>query len=352
MHVRHNVPLMAALALCALPVLTRAGEAPVASAPSQQETEKRLAAARQRLEAAAREVGELSGQLGRRFNVQLGNEPGDGPPPRALLGVSIGPGADKDGAHVMDVSPGGPAAEAGIKVGDIITGIAGLELTKDSNPGRALVEKMSQLEPEQKVKVVVLREGKKLNFDVAPRRAPQDVLIRRQEFAFGRGGNPGPETRARVRPFNSPGVPGEPGQPGPGGPQGGPNPEPMPNSIANQVLNQVLELRARQQQGGRLVDESEERFDGAELASLSERLGSYFGVKTGVLVVRAGVNSAFKLQDGDVILAIDGRETLTAQQAGRILRSYQPGEKLTLRVQRDRKVQNIESTAPGGRRPN
>jgi S1-C subfamily serine protease len=89
------------------------------------------------------------------------------------------------------------------------------------------------------------------------------------------------------------------------------------------------------------------RFHGIEFATLSERLGSYFGVKSGVLVVRAGNNPAFKLQDGDVILAIDGREPNSAQHAGRILRSYQPGEKLTIRVQRDRKAQNLEVTAPG-----
>ena len=101
-----------------------------------------------------------------------------------------------------------------------------------------------------------------------------------------------------------------------------------------------------------VADESQARFDGIEFASLSERLGGYFGVKAGVLVVRAGANSPLKLQDGDVILAIDGREATTAQQAGRILRSYQPGEKLTLKVQRDRKAQNIDGTAPGGGRPN
>ena len=56
---------------------------------------------------------------------------------------------------------------------------------------------------------------------------------------------------------------------------------------------------------------------------MSEQLGGYFGVKTGVLVVRAGGNDTFKLQDGDVILAIDGREPSSAQHAGRILRSYQ-----------------------------
>ena len=99
----------------------------------------------------------------------------------------------------------------------------------------------------------------------------------------------------------------------------------------------------------RREEDSGTRFGGVEFASISERLGSYFGVKTGVLVVRAGANSPFKLQDGDVILSIDGREASNSQQAGRILRSYQPGEKLTLKVQRDRKALNIDATAPGGR---
>ncbi len=337
-----NVPLMAALALCALPVISPAGEAPAASAAAQQDAEKKLAAAQQRLDAAAREVAELSGQLGRRFNMRLGIEPGEGPPPRALLGVAIGPGADKDGAHVMDVSPGGPAAEAGIKVGDIITGIADLDLTKDSNPGRALVEKMRQLEPDQKVKVAVLRDGKKLGFDVAPRPAPQGNANRLADmFGGGRGpGNMGPPREPRLDALRQ--GPGQPGRPGPDGPQGGPQGGPQVRLQGGpNVRERIIELRRG--------DESDMRFGGAEFASLSERLGSYFGVKSGVLVVRAGVNSPFKLQDGDVILAIDGREATNAQQAGRILRSYQPGEKLTLRVQRDRKVQNIEGTAPGGR---
>ncbi len=69
-------------------------------------------------------------------------------------------------------------------------------------------------------------------------------------------------------------------------------------------------------------------------------------MKSGVLVVRAPANSPFKLQDGDVILAIDGRDATSAQQAGRILRSYGDGEKFTLRVQRDRKAQSIDATMP------
>ena len=86
---------------------------------------------------------------------------------------------------------------------------------------------------------------------------------------------------------------------------------------------------------------------GMELATLSERLGGYFGAKEGVLVVRAGRNDVYKLQDGDVIVAIDGRAPTSASHATRILRSYQHGEKLQLKILRDRKAQTLEVTLPG-----
>ena len=329
--------LMAALALCAFPVLTPAGEAPAAGAASLEETEKKLAAAQQRLDAAVREVAELSGQMGRRFNMRIGVEPGGRPPPRALLGIAVGNGGEKDGARVRDVSPGGAAAEAGIKAGDVITSIGGQDLTRDSNPGNALVEKMRQADPEKKVAVTVLRDSKKLSFDVTPRSAPPNIAMFGDPSELdnldnlGNLGNLGNLPAGRAGGPMAPGVRSFRLEHGPGGPG-------MPGPM---VQRQQIEMRR--------LDELGTRFRGMEFATLSEQLGSYFGVKTGVLVVRAGADSPFKLKDGDVVLAIDGREATSAQHAGRILRSYQAGEKLTLKVQRDRKAQNIEGTAPGGR---
>ncbi len=45
-----------------------------------------------------------------------------------------------------------------------------------------------------------------------------------------------------------------------------------------------------------------------ELASITPKLGAYFGASEGVLVVQAPQNAAFKLEDGDVIQTIDGRK--------------------------------------------
>ena len=84
-----------------------------------------------------------------------------------------------------------------------------------------------------------------------------------------------------------------------------------------------------------------------ELATLSPRLGNYFGTDKGVLVVRAPAEGALKLQDGDVILSIDGREPTSGQHATRILTSYQPGEKIELRIIRERKHLDIATTMPG-----
>jgi hypothetical protein len=82
-------------------------------------------------------------------------------------------------------------------------------------------------------------------------------------------------------------------------------------------------------------------------APLSERLMRYFGARSGVLVVSAGPGEPFGLQDGDVLISIDGRVPLDGSHAARILRSYQPGERVKLRVQRDGRPIDLDIAAPG-----
>lgn len=303
MKVRNLFPGLAAtgIALC---LASAAFAAAPSSAPQgDPQLEPQLEAARERLQEAAREVGELSAQLGR--DVQVGVMGRLAGQPRAMLGVQVEKA--EGGARVAAVSPGGPAEAAGIRVGDLITAVGGADVTRGDDPSRTLVERMREVEPGLKAQVSVLRDGKKLDFDVTPRAAPPMVMrgmapmpgmpLAGGPFASG--------DRLIARGFGGPGEPGVRDFPGVG------------------------------------------RFRGLELASLSERLGGYFGVKAGVLVVRAGAAAeALKLQDGDVILAIDGREPTSAAHATRILNTYQAGEKLTLRVQRDRRAQNVEVTLP------
>ncbi len=86
--------------------------------------EKRLQDAQRRLEDAAREIAELSGEAAgpqgfRELEYLMPK------PRRAMLGVNIA-GAEPSGGgvRVESVSPGGPAAEAGVKSGDVIVAIA------------------------------------------------------------------------------------------------------------------------------------------------------------------------------------------------------------------------------------
>src|SRR5512139_707758 len=206
------VALVAALAVGAWSPAGAAAQAPNAaseSKPSQQELQKKLDEARAQLDKSAREVAELSMQLGGdggRTFIYRGFE---GPPPRAVIGVQIANGAGDGGARVLEVSPGGAAADAGIKVGDIITSIGGEDISKDPDPGRALVGRMSQIDPNLKVQVGVLRDGRKMTFDVTPRPAPVQTF--RLERRGGPDGGPGPG----VVPFPGPGMPGVPGIGGP-----------------------------------------------------------------------------------------------------------------------------------------
>jgi hypothetical protein len=256
-------------------------------------TRKQLDEARERLDKAAREVAELSAKLGAhaRHEIRLI----DGGPRRAVLGVQIEADPGKEGVRVISVSPGGPAAEAGLRDKDIIVALDGQTL-KGPNADRLLVTRMRDVKPDQKVKVVVLRNGKKHDYVVVARpRMGEDRLfnIRVPEMGAAMAGEfaGGPFVH-HFRGF----WPGE--------------------------------------------------FEGLELASITPTLGAYFGVTEGVLVVQAPKGDAFKLEDGDVLQSIDGRKPDDGPHALRILRSYRPGEKLNVTVLRQRKPVTLAVTMP------
>jgi len=246
--------------------------------------EAELDAAREKLEAAAREVAELSSQLGgpiiQRFSTF------DGPPGRAIIGVQLDP-SNKDTARIMGVSPGGPAAEAGIRTGDVIVSINGTEV-KGEDASRQVVKILRDVKPDSKVKVRVLRDGKTQDFNVTARPGPGFLAFDGARF---------PDQFPPLPPMNH-------------------------AFIVQGALSNL------------------------ELATLTPQLGKYFGTDKGVLVVRAPPDGALKLEDGDVILAIDGREPTSGSHATRILASYQPGEKVSMKIVRQHKTMELQATVP------
>jgi S1-C subfamily serine protease len=281
-----------ALAADSAPVPATTSAAPNADLDAQ------LAAARQKLEAAARDVARLSSQLGQTAMAHVQSLR-----TRAVLGLQLQgePAGKEHGAVVTGVSPGGPAAEAGIVAGDVIVALNG-DATTGPDASREVVDHMASVKPDSKVSVKVLRDGKTKDFQVTPRASVAELFQ-----GFGPGFN-GPDRR---------------------GPQG-------PN-----FSWQPAELREPGDIGNGAV------FEGMELADLSPALGQYFGTSQGVLVIRVPREGDFlKLQDGDVIQSIDGRVPENGSHAARILRSYQPGEKIHLKVMRQKKPLELEGTLP------
>jgi hypothetical protein len=88
--------------------------------------------------------------------------------------------------------------------------------------------------------------------------------------------------------------------------------------------------------------------DGLQLADMNEGLAAYFGTSEGVLVTEVADSASLGLLAGDVILSIGDRDVSEAQDVRRILTSYDTDEPVTLRVRRD----NREIQVSGTRRAN
>jgi len=269
---------------------------------NQIEVEVRMKDAEMRLAEAARQVADLSiAQLPRIEHVERiirANR-------RPVLGVTIGSDDNKDpveGVELQGVSPGGAAEEAGLRAGDVITSINDESLTADNSQeaNAKLLDFMQGVEDGDLLSVEYLRNGKSDKAEIAPHPMVHNV------FSFGfDGGN-----------FSSPNVHVAPD--------------------ARQFGNFIWTSRG-------------DGFGDMELAPLTERLGSYFGTDEGLLVVRAPDNEDLQLQDGDVILNIDGRTPKSVAHAMRILGSYENGEELKIEIMRDKRKRSVTLEIPDNR---
>jgi S1-C subfamily serine protease len=250
-----------------------------------------MEAARHRLEVAAQQLAALSAQMYgpmmQRFAAVAG-------PPRALMGLQLDDSSGHAGARVREVSPGGPAQQAGVRAGDLIVAVNGTGV-RGQDPAMRVVELLHRgIKPGDKVDLQILRDGKTRDVAVTARTDGDDFFIA---------------------------MPKMPPMP----------PMPPIKALAGWGRGPMMI-------GGPVAD--------MELARLTPGLGRYFGTDTGVLVVRAPRDGALGLQDGDVILSIGGRKPIDSSHVIRILGSYDPGEKVTLQVQRMHRRISLVTTIP------
>ena len=253
--------------------------------------ETELEAAREQLERAAREVARLSAEIVgpeveevvRRIRIE-GR--------RAMLGVSIEQ-AD-DGVLVAGVTPGGPAAEAGVASGDIITAINGIDVSGPDSV-RRLVSEMGNVEPGDEVPLVLQRDSEQRTVNVTA----TEFSAHRYVFGYG---------------------------------------DDEPNIVIDGDRDFDVHFGGgrwpRMLRMGRWAD--------MELVELTPGLGSYFGTEEGLLVVRAPKDESLQLEDGDVILKIGERQPRDTGHAMRILRSFEEGETLALEIMRKKRKRTLE----------
>lgn len=268
-----------------------------------EEIEAQLREEEERLAEAAARIAELSRRrLPAGIEIERRLRFGD----RPMLGVTIGTEGGGDGpvegVTIRGVSPGGAAAEAGLRSGDVITAVNDESLSADSDEeaNRKLLDFLEGVEEGDTLDVEYLRDGKAVDVEVKPR------SMGGRFFAFDPdGGN----LAMRARPAR-----------------------PVP---AAPMFSFFLG------DGG---------WGDMEMVSLTGDLGRYFGTDQGLLVVRAPSDDNLKLRDGDVIQRIDGREPTSVSHAMRILSSYQGGETLELEIMRDRKRETLSIEVPDNRR--
>jgi S1-C subfamily serine protease len=239
---------------------------------------------------------------------------------RARLGITVqtkaDPETDRYGAKIVSVVEDGPADEAGIKEGDIITrfgstSLAGAkpedhdENSEVSGPGLRLVELAQDLDEGDTVKVEYRRDGSSHTATIVAEEMGD-------EFAFRRF--PGPDM---VMPkLEGPGVFQFHGEPG--------------------------EMRLFEGPGNFSMVMGHNR--GLQLVEMNADLGEYFGTTEGLLVTQPSSDSSIPLRSGDVILTIDGRKPSSISHAFRIIGSYEDGETVRAEVMRKRQRVNVEWT--------
>jgi S1-C subfamily serine protease len=248
-----------------------------------------------------------------------------GPGPRAVIGIDLDPEHSAAGARVRDVVPGWPAAGVGIRAGDVVVAVGGTSLTDYADPAAALAELMRGVNPGQRLDLKILRDGRARRFELVAR--PAASTVGAAAWLGAPGLAPGADGVPAVP--AAPSAPAVPRAPGGAAPQ---------SAIAGFAS------------GDAATPVGADIGEGLELADLSAPLQRQFGTPRGVLVVRAPRLPGWKLEDGDVIVSIDGREPTDVQHAARILRSYRGGETLQFAIVRRKQARTLEVTLPEPRR--
>jgi membrane-associated protease RseP (regulator of RpoE activity) len=242
------------------------------------------------------------------------------PPNRPRIGVSVDAGQDDavsaQGARVTAVMEDGPAAEAGLQEGDVLTHVDGRSLLEPlggdierefdldrSLPVQRLLAIARDLDSGANIEVRYLRDGRPMT---------ATVTVQDLGAVWGMWAE---DLRADLAP--------------------------RLEELREQLREQRLDLEQGHRQmmifdgnGARAMGLGRAAGLGISMIEVRPGLGAYFGTDRGVLVTEVDEVSGLGLQEGDVILRIGDREVGAPAQARRILASYGNDEEVRMRVLR------------------
>lgn len=303
---------LAALLLClAVPLAAAEAEAPRAPAAESEQIERareELARAREELRRAAEALARASGAIDRdspraKAYEYLSN------PKRAMLGVTVDDaprrGGESRGVLLTGITPGGGAAKAGLKSGDVLIAANGKALgareDDERGPSGKLKEIMRALKPGDAVKLEYERDGKRASATVIASRQDElpSVLAWRDDQDFDVIVPPVPPLAPLA---------------------------PMAMMFA--------------EGGGEFM----------QLARLDAELAPYFKTDQGVLVIKAPKDGSLGLKGGDVITRLEGEAVTSPVAVWEGLAEVDGNEPVKAEVVRAGKTVKLEGTVPTHRR--
>jgi S1-C subfamily serine protease len=282
--------------------------------PRTEAAQRELRAAQQELERASRRYAELTQDRYREDIERALHRPAF---ERPVIGIVMS--ADEgEGVRLAAVTPKSPAARAGLRSGDRLLRINGKTLQGADSLFRIdrARELIGELEDGEEVRLAYERAGQTREVTLKAESMPGMV--------WWRGEGETPEAlQLQI--------------------------EPMLAREFKWELGQIAPITGFCAEGGNCdFGEFAEalRWRGLRLAALEPKLGRYFGVDRGVLVLTSPGDELAGLEPGDVILRIDGEAVATPSDAMRLMRGKPPGTRIELEYLRERKAQKARLEAP------
>lgn len=252
---------------------------------------------------------------------------------RPMLGVILQPD-DASGVRIAGVTPGGPAAAAGLRSGDVLVSVNGSPLD-NADPDIRVTQARTALKgltPGTPVAIRYVRAGTTSEVRITPR---NDLPPLAWNEAHPGGGAHAPMVVQRIRKGGAD-IDIE------GLRRAGVDPGAM-QVIRHELQRIGADCKGPDCRTPMLMEAF--RWNGLNLASVDAKLGRYFGAQRGVLVLSTG--DVFQgLEAGDVIQRIDATDVDTPRAAMDALRARPADTRVTVTYLRDRTARTTQVSVP------